>query len=177
MPPSGHNNAISQPVNTWYAVYTRPRWEKKIARLLEEKGIVHYCPLNRVIKQWSDRKKVLLEPLFKGYIFVQVEEERKWELLQVNGIINYVHWLGKPARIRDEEINTIRKFLHEFDEVEVTEAHIKPLSKVRVKQGLLMNYQGILLEVVGNKARVRIESMGLQLSALFNKKDLEKVMA
>ena len=64
----------------WYAVYTRPRWEKKVASLLDDKDIVHYCPLNKVTRQWSDRKKVVMEPLFKGYIFVQVTEEKKWEL-------------------------------------------------------------------------------------------------
>ncbi|HCY90719.1 MAG TPA: antitermination protein NusG, partial [Chitinophagaceae bacterium] len=47
----------------WYVVYTRPRWEKKVALNLAQKGIEHYCPLNKVRKQWSDRKKMVLEPL------------------------------------------------------------------------------------------------------------------
>ena len=50
----------------WHAVYTKPRWEKKVAALLDAKGIEYYCPLNRVVKQWSDRKKTVLEPLFKS---------------------------------------------------------------------------------------------------------------
>ena len=99
----------------WYAVYTKPRWEKKVASLLDEKNITHYCPLNKTLRQWSDRKKTVLEPLFKGYVFVQVAETKKWELLTINGIVNYVHWLGKPAIIKDEEIETIRKFLNEFE--------------------------------------------------------------
>ncbi|HMJ47328.1 MAG TPA: transcription termination/antitermination NusG family protein, partial [Ferruginibacter sp.] len=53
----------------WYVVYTRPRWEKKVAATLDERGVENYCPLNRVNRQWSDRKKVVLEPLFKGYVF------------------------------------------------------------------------------------------------------------
>lgn len=159
----------------WYAVYTRPRWEKKVASLLDENGYMHYCPLNRVMRQWSDRKKLVLEPLFKGYVFVQIAEDKKWELMNINGIVNYVHWLGKPARIRDNEIDTIRKFLHEFAEVEVTEMAMQVNATVRVKQGVLMNYQGILLEVTGNRAKVMIESMGIQLSAVFDKKNLELV--
>jgi len=159
----------------WYAVHTRPRWEKKVASLLQDKGIENYCPLNKVMRQWSDRKKAVLEPLFKGYVFVQVDEAAKWELLTINGIVNYVYWLGKPARIREDEIDTIRRFLNEFEDIEVTEAGLQANTTVRVKQGVLMNYKGIVLEVQGNKARVRIESMGLQLSAVFDKKNLELV--
>jgi len=156
-------------------MYTRPRWEKKVASLLEEKGIEHYCPLNKVTKQWSDRKKVVLEPLFKGYVFVQIAEDRKWDLLNVNGILNFVYWLGKPARIREEEIATIRKFMNEFSDVEVVEGLVPLKATVRIKQGVLMNYHGLVLEVSGNKAKVRIESMGIQLSAVFDKKNLEVI--
>ena len=160
----------------WYAVYTRPRWEKKVASLLQDKGINNYCPLNKVMRQWSDRKKVIQEPLFKGYVFVQVSDADKWELLTVNGIVNYVHWLGKPAVIRNAEIEIIRKFLHEFNDVEVTENRMDLHKTVRVKQGVFMNYRGIVLELQGNKAKVLIESMGIQLSAFFDKKNLELVV-
>lgn len=159
----------------WYAVYTKPRWEKKVALLLEERGIEYYCPLNKVIKQWSDRKKVVLEPLFKSYVFVQVEEKDKWELLKISGIVNYVHWLGKPARIKESEIDTVKKFLNEFESVDVFETVSPVNARVKIKHGVLMNYQGILLEVSGNKASVKIESMGLQLTALFDKTNIEVV--
>jgi transcription antitermination factor NusG len=159
----------------WYAVHTRPRWEKKCAADLQNMGIENYCPLNKVVRQWSDRKKVILEPLFKGYVFVRVEEAKKWELLDLNSIVNYVHWLGKPARIRDEEIDTIRKFLHEFSDVEIIENSLAVKKEVQVKQGAMMNYRGIILELHGNKAKVRIESMGIQMSAFFDKKNLELI--
>lgn len=159
----------------WYAVYTKPRWEKKIAKKLEEKGIENYCPLNKVTRQWSDRKKVVLEPVFKGYIFVRVEEKEKWDIKKVDGILNYVYWNGKPATIREAEIDTIRKFLDEFSDVQVEEYKFEPNKKVRIKQGLLMNHEGMLLEIIGNKAKVKIESMGLQLSAVFEKKNLEPI--
>ena len=162
---------------SWFAVYTRPRWEKKVAQVLDEMGTEVYCPLNKVVKQWSDRKKSVMEPIFKSYVFVRVPDKEKWELRKVNGIVNFVHWLGKPAVIRDEEIQIIRKFLNEFTDVQVEEiARMQVNSEVRVRQGLMMNYRGILLEVYGNRARVRIETMGLQLSATFDRKNLELVM-
>ena len=157
----------------WYAVHTKPRWEKKVAALLDDAGIDHYCPINKVMRQWSDRKKVVQEPLFKGYVFVQVAEDEKFKVLQVNGIVNFVYWLGKPATIRANEIDTIKRFLNEFGSIEILKTELKPDKAVRIKQGLLMNYNGIVLELNGNKAKVRIESMGIQLSAFFDKRNLE----
>lgn len=156
-------------------MYTRPRWEKKVASVLLQKGIENYCPLNKILKQWSDRKKMVYEPLFKGYVFVRVDEQHKWELKQIDGIINFVYWLGQPAKVRDNEINIIKKFLQEFEDVQVIDRQLDVNSKVAVRQGILMDYQGIIIEVLGNKARVRIDSMGIQLSAVFDKNNLEPV--
>ncbi len=160
----------------WYAVYTKPRWEKKVAKLLDEHGIESYCPLNKVVKQWSDRKKVVLEPVFKSYVFVKVTEEKKWDIKRINGVLNYVYWLGKPGVIKETEIQTIKKFLDEFENIEVHQGEFKVNNKVRITQGVLLNYEGMVLRVSGNRAIVRIESMGLELSAEFNKKHLAPVL-
>lgn len=93
----------------------------------------------------------------------------------VDGIINYVYWLGKPARVKETEINTIKKFLNEFENVDVVELDLKENAKVIVTKGLMMNYKGIVLEVIGNKARVQIDSMGIRLSAVFEKSSLEQI--
>lgn len=159
----------------WYVVYTRPRWEKKIAESLAAAGIEHYCPINKVTRQWSDRRKTVLEPVFKGYVFVRPEEAKKWEIRDVNGILNFVYWLGKPARVRDEEIDTIKKFLVEFDDVTVEKKDFELHDTVRITRGVLMNYEGMVISVFGNRAIVKIDSMDLQLSAHFEKKNLEVV--
>lgn len=160
---------------TWYAVYTRPRWEKKVASLLLEKGIENYCPINKVTRQWSDRKKVVLEPVFKGYVFVRLEENKKWDVKQIVGILNFVYWLGKPAKIRDEEIDTIRMFLNEFNDVQVEAKGVVVSSEVRIKQGVMMNYHGVVVEVLGSRAIVKIDTLDIQLSAHFDKKNLELI--
>lgn len=166
---------MSETVLNWYAINTKPRWEKKVAQVLDIKGIENYCPLSMVVKQWSDRKKVIFEPIFKCYVFVKIEEQKKWDIRKIDGILNYVYWLGKPAKIKNEEIDTIKKFLNEFSDVTVESIGLQLNQKVRVKQGMLMNYEGILLELKGNRAFVKIESMGLQLSAHFDKKNIEKI--
>ena len=166
---------MEQIEKTWYAVYTKPRWEKKVAAMLLEAGIENYCPINKVTRQWSDRKKVVLEPVFKGYVFVKVEEQKKWEVKSIPGILNFVYWLGKPAVIRDEEIDVIRKFLNEFKDVQVESKGLVVNSEVRIKQGVLMNYHGVIVEVIGSRAVVKIDSLDLQLSAHFDKKNLEVI--
>ncbi len=159
----------------WYVVYTKPRWEKKVAALLTDKGVENYCPLNRVSKKWSDRKKVVLEPLFKGYVFVALAINNKWEVKNTEGILNFVHWNGKPATVKEKEINIIKRFLQEFDDIIVSNSRLSPSDEVEIKQGLLMNFKGIVLEVTGNRAKVKIEGMGLTLTAIFDKKNLEKI--
>lgn len=159
----------------WYALYTKPRWEKKVAENLTRAGIENYCPINKVIRQWSDRKKTVLEPVFKGYVFVRVLENKKWEVTEIDGVINYVYWLGKPAVIRDEEIDTIRKFLNEFSDVAVESRAFTQNTRVKIKQGVMMDYKGVIVEILGNKAVVKIDTLDIQLSAHFDKKNLEVI--
>ncbi len=157
----------------WYVVYTLPRWEKKVARLLDEKGYAFYCPLVKREKKWSDRIKIVEEPLFKGYVFVQVTEEKKWAIRDVQGVINFVHWLGKPAKVKQDEIDTIKKFLQEFDEVMVCEPGLQTNDRVVIRQGVFMNFNGMIVEVNGSSAKVKIQSIGVELTAVFKKNNLE----
>jgi len=159
-------------MKNWYVVNTRPRWEKKIATFLDNKGFEYYCPLNKVTKQWSDRKKVVNEPLFKGYIFIKLEEAEKFKILDIDGILNFIYWIGKPAIVRDTEIENIKKYLCEFEDVEIGEFKMEKGQEVIINQGVLMNYKGIILEIKNNKAWVRINSMGIVLSAEFKKERL-----
>lgn len=153
----------------WYAVYTKPRWEKKAHALLVEKGIECYCPLNKIHRKWSDRIKVVEEPLFKSYVFVRVNEEEKTPVRMVSGVVNFVYWQGKPALIRDKEILTIRKFLNEYEDVEVRQVDIAPETPVMVKQGVLMGKKGTVKRVMRKKVEVLIESIGFTLTAYIDK--------
>lgn len=146
-----------------------------MASVLEINGFDIYCPVAKQLRQWSDRKKVVLEPVFRGYVFIYVDKNKLWDAVKFSGILSVVKHLGKPAIIREEEIDTIRKFLNEFENVEVRNIAIDENAKVRIKQGVLMNYEGIVLEVFGNTATVKINSLGLQLTAQFDKKNLEKI--
>jgi transcription antitermination factor NusG len=153
----------------WFAVYTRPRWEKKVSKLLQEKGIESYCPLNKVHRKWSDRVKVIEEPLFKSYVFVKVTEEEKSSVRMTHGVVNFVYWLGKPALIKEKEIETIRRFLNDHHDVEVRSIDIKTGKKVLVQSGILMGKEGTVKKVMHKKVEVIIESIGFALTAYIDK--------
>jgi len=160
---------------SWYAVYTRPKWEKKVAQLLAKKKIDYYCPVNKVQRQWSDRKKVLLEPLFTSYVFVWLNESEQFQVCQTDGVINFVYWLGKPAVIRNEEIDAIKRFLADFSEVRLEKKHVNLNDHVRIINGPLMMREGNVLEVRYNTVKVSLPSLGYTLVAEVRKENVEGI--
>ena len=86
---------------------------KESGRYAREKKVEVYCPLNKVQKQMGGQKKIVFEPLFSSYVFVYITEQEHLGIKQTDGVINFVYWLDRPAVIRNEEIDTIKKFLHE----------------------------------------------------------------
>lgn len=155
----------------WYVVYTRPRWEKKVARLLVEKDVETYCPLSRERRKWSDRMKLVEIPLFASYVFIRIPEQAKPKVREVEGIINFVYQNGKPALVRDKEIERIKRFLDEYECVQAVK-EIIPDDQVQVSTGLFLDQQGTVLNLINSKAKVQIESLGYTLVALFDKSRL-----
>jgi len=162
-------------IRKWLAVYTRPRWEKKVNRLLEEKGVERYCPLNKVRRKWSDRVKVIEEPLFKSYVFVKVNDEDRTSVRMTPGVINFVYWQGKPAVIKEKEINAIKRFLDEYENVEVHSLDVKVNQRVKITTGPLMDREGQVLEVQHKTAKIAIDSLGYVLVAYIDKTKLTSV--
>jgi len=149
----------------WHAIYTRPRWEKKVNGLLESKGIESYCPLNKVRRKWSDRIKTIEEPLFKSYVFVKISDEARGEVRLTDGVINFVYWNGKPAFIKEKEIQTIKRFLDEHENVELVKMEFKPSQRVKIIAGPLMDQEGKVLEIKNRVVKVAIDSLGYILIA------------
>lgn len=154
----------------WYALYTKPRWEKKVHELLLQKGLQSYCPLNKVRKKWSDRYKMVEEPLFKSYVFVRVTDEERADVRFVDGVVNYVYWLGKPAQVKEIEIERIKRFLNEFEDVEVEQLpEPKQGDKVVITSGVFMDQEGRILSADKKRVEVLIESLGFKLVAMLDK--------
>ena len=87
----------------WYVVKTRSRAEEKVAQRIDSKGLNVYLPLQKTIRQWSDRKKTVEVPLISSYIFVHMEEKDLYKTLPIQGTVNVLKHLGKPAKIRAVE--------------------------------------------------------------------------
>ncbi|MFM8950385.1 MAG: UpxY family transcription antiterminator [Bacteroidota bacterium] len=132
----------------WYVLYTKPRWEKKVDEHLKARGFESYCPINKVERRWSDRRKIVHEPLFKSYVFVRVSAENLWGPAEILGVLNYVYWLKKPAIVRSHEIDTIKRFLKEYESVQlesIPTLHIN--DAIEVVNGPLMDQHGIVLDI------------------------------
>ena len=162
----------SVPTRKWLAIYTRPRWEKKVNQLLTEKGFESYCPLNKVRRKWSDRMKVVEEPLFKSYVFVKVTEQERSAVRMTTGAINFVYWDGKPAIVKEREISAIRRFLDEHEQVEARPANLKLNDRVRITNGTLMDHEGKVLALRHKTAKVAIDSLGYILVAYIDRTKL-----
>jgi transcriptional antiterminator RfaH len=148
----------------WYVLYTKPRNEKKVVQRLSEAGYTVYCPLQKVRRQWSDRTKVVEEPLFKGCIFIQVEDYKRDEVFIYPGTVRYLFWLRRPAIVRKEEIAAIQKWMGHYNHDRLKVTDIAPGSYVRITSGKFMNEEGILLDTSNSKALVQLKELGIQLS-------------
>lgn len=149
----------------WLAIYSRPRWEKKVTQLLTEQGLESYCPLNKVRRKWSDRMKIVEEPLFKSYVFVKVKDEDRTVVRMTPGVINFVYWDGKPALIKEKEINTIKQFLNDYENVEVRPLNLELNQRVKITTGLLMDKEGQVVGLNRKTVKVAIDSLGYMLIA------------
>lgn len=148
----------------WYAVYTNPRWEKKVASHLTSKRIENYCPLHNVRRRWADRWKVIEEPVLLSYVFVRIERKDFIPVLRTSGVVNFVKWLGMPAWIRDEEMEEMKNFLHRHKEVKV-ESGPSVNDMVRVVGGSLAGHEGTVIETKNKTVKLVLRSLGIHLVA------------
>lgn len=149
----------------WYVLYTSPRAEKQVNDKIAAKGIEVWLPLHRSPRVWSDRVKIVDIPLFNSYLFVKCKEHELRDLLKIYGVARIVYYDGKPAVIRQKEINAIKEFLEQAanhtllvgDEVEILVGALKNVSG-KVKK-IKKNYLVIYLEQMGVTASVYLSEV------------------
>lgn len=149
----------------WTAFYTKPRNEKKVSERLADLGFEIFCPVRTVLKQWSDRKKKVKEPLFTSYIFARVNESIRQEILKDQGVVSSVFWQKKPVIVRDREIQAIDDFLNENPEAESVSKVFKEGERLEITDGPLRGETGELVKIKGTKLILTIESLGFSLVA------------
>lgn len=160
----------------WFALYCKSRHEKKVARQLDEKGIINYLPLKREVRQWSDRKKTVEVPLFRGYVFVRIPENYQIPVLETYGAVTFVKFGGKLVPIPEEQIESVKTVEEYGVGLSQEPVDFELDSRVRVTGGPC---QGLVGHLVHRKNRDRfvvvIDSIKLGASVEIKREWLEKV--
>ncbi len=163
---------VSKNKNKWLVIYTRPRAEKQVNERLIEAGFETYLPLQKVVRQWSDRKKKVEIPLFSSYIFIFTNEKEREKILNVFGVVRFVFYLGKPAVVREIEIENIKEFLHRTKGSEIKFERYK---MVEIVEGPLKGKSGIVEQISKSTLKINIEQLGVSLIANVNKSTVRQL--
>jgi transcription antitermination factor NusG len=125
-----------------------------------------------VRRQWSDRIKTVEEPLFRSYVFIQIEDSKRDEVFAYPGTVRYLFWLRRPAVVRQSEIATIQKWLGEQDHEHIDISQIMPGDYLRITSGQFSGEEAILLDRTNSRVIVQLKELGIQLSLSLSNNDL-----
>jgi transcription antitermination factor NusG len=156
----------------WHVIYTAPRAEKKVNERLQKQGIETYLPLQKVLRQWSDRKKKVNVPLFNSYIFVKIDRKEYDRVFHIPGFSHFIFYLGKPAVVRQQEIDGIKEFL---TKTEFSDIQFETSKKAEILAGPLRGHHGIIENIGKNTIRLRIDELGISLVAEVQKASVRQV--
>lgn len=152
----------------WYTLATKSRHEKVVKEALDLKGYEVFLPLRTVIKKWSDRKKRVQEPLFKGYLFVNMPYKQRIPVLETEGVVRIVMFNGRPGVLHESEVRTIQRILDMNYQQGVTIEAIEGIvmgDTVEVIDGPLAGIQGQYTAIKNeNRLVISIDSIGKSLA-------------
>lgn len=162
---SARSKELKKPGKSWYAVYTNSRAEKRVSDRLEEIGIETFLPLQKTLRQWSDRKKLVEKPLISSYVFVRIIPKEYFTVRKIDGIVKFIMIEGKPVPIPESQITNLRILCGSDAEVEISADVYEKGDQVEVTVGSLAGLRGELIRV-GRKHKVviRIIQPGMNLT-------------
>ena len=129
----------------WYALYTRARHEKFVESRLLEKGIEAFTPKITLRKKWSDRNKVIQEPLFKSYCFAKFSLHDKTKIVSQEGVVKMVHFKSQYVPVPESVMNSL-KIIQEKNVQVNPYPYINIGDKVSIKKGPLKGLEGFIIE-------------------------------
>lgn len=159
----------------WFVLYTKSRSEKLAANALRQRGIEVYCPLRKVRRKWSDRIKLIEEPLFKSYCFVNIADKERSAVFGAQGVVGYLYWLKKPAIVKSKEIDLIRDMLNDFDHESLEIYDFATADLLRMTSGAFMGQEGEVVSAQGKTIVVKIESLSIYIAVDLTKNKVEKL--
>jgi transcriptional antiterminator RfaH len=147
----------------WHVLYTKPRHEIKALERLAQKGFEVYCPMKTTLKQWSDRKKKASEPLFPSYIFIKTTEKKRATPLEDPSVLNYIFWLGKPAIIRDIEIDTLKGIINKEKVQEFEVRNLKIGDEIVFNNGQIKSKNATIKTISNNYIKAELKELGMTI--------------
>ena len=161
---------------SWYAIYTRPRHEKKVHAKLTEKEIETFLPMITRKRQWKDRKKNVEMPLFSSYLFVDFEYKYRFDVLETDGVVKIVNFNGVPAVVPDWQIESLKQMLA-FPKTLQLETYIRPGELVEVTEGPMQGMRGTVVNRKNsNRLVLTIEGIMQSVSVEVDEFSLKKVL-
>lgn len=163
----------------WHALYVRSRFERKVFDQLEENGIEAYLPLITLVKQWSDRRKKVEEPLFKSYLFVRNNPKEHLSILNLNGVVKFVTFEHKPVVVPENQIVAIKRYVDDYEQDKEDKAmrneDLKIGQLVRITHGPMQGLIGRLESVKDKRLMVFIETVGQYLPVSIPRTKVEPI--
>lgn len=160
----------------WYPVYTNSRAEKKATLALQEKAIEVYLPLQKQVRHWSDRKKIIEMPLIPSYLFVKILSSQFTDVLTCKGISRFIYFSGKIATVPERQINQLKLLLANAIDLEIVDQEFKTGKKVIVTGGPLQGLTGELVSWQSSqKVLVKIDYITQAILVQISKAFLEVV--
>jgi len=164
------------PGEKWYAIYTRPRAEKLVYQRLTESGVETYLPMQKTIRQWSDRKKVVEKPLLSSYIFVKTIPKNFPVVYKTNGVVKFISFEGQPVSIPQKQIDNLRLLINSNADIEVSSEKFAKGDNVEVVSGALVGLTGELIKIGShNRFVVRIDRLDQNLILKIPRAFLKKI--
>jgi len=175
-PATGNQPPATTHQKTWYAIYVKSRNEKKVHTRLLEAGFDSFLPLLKTLKQWSDRKKWVEEPLFRSYLFVHISQEEYYRVLGIIGVVKYISFEGKAVPVPNQQILAIKQFMNNEEDQLISSELFNIGDKVEIFRGALRGLLGDLVDIQGKqKVRIEIESIGQSIILTIPKSYLQLV--
>jgi transcription antitermination factor NusG len=160
---------------SWYAIYTKPRHEKKVHAQLNEKEIQTFLPLITRKRQWKDRKKTVEMPLFSSYLFVEFDYKYRFDVLETDGVVKIINFNGVPAVVPEWQIESLKQMLT-FPKTLQLENFIRPGEIVEVIEGPMLGMRGTVVNRKNsNRLVISIEGIMQSVSVEVDEYVLKKV--
>ncbi len=161
----------------WFAIYAKSRSEKKVHKLLEDIDVESFLPLITRVKQWSDRKKKVEEPLFRSYLFVHIDLTDYYKVLQVPGVVKFINFENRPVPVPENQIVAIRQYVNDSDlHDDINYDDFKEGELVRIKSGQMKDLVGRFVKIKGkHRIIIDIESVGQSLPINISRSSVEAV--